>query len=173
MQYTRPEHLALQVEVFQNSASYLNAFTLEDPDFNHLTPENSRRFRALPAWCTLMAYGREGYREIVERNCDLAQQLSAKIQTSECFALLAPTRLNIVCFTLTPRNGEQASADTIRRLLAWLRDDGRAYFTPTVYQGQPGLRAAFSNWRTTAADVELAWQALEEVAAWVQTPALS
>jgi glutamate/tyrosine decarboxylase-like PLP-dependent enzyme len=163
MQYTRPEHLALQVEVFQNSASYLPAASLTAPDFSHLTPENSRRFRALPAWCTLRAYGRVGYRELVERNCQLAQQLSQSIEDSEHFTLLAPTRLNVVCFTLA----NFASADTVQRLQRWLRDDGRAFFTPTVLQGRAGLRAAFSNWRTEAADVSLAWQALQAAAAWL------
>jgi glutamate/tyrosine decarboxylase-like PLP-dependent enzyme len=165
MQYTRPQHRALQVEVFQNSASYLPAATLDAPDFHHLTPENSRRFRALPAWCTLLAYGREGYRELVERNCQLAQQLSQHLAESAYFTLLAPTQLNVVCFTLKAPDGDSAGA--VQRLQRWLRDDGRAFFTPTMLQGRPGLRAAFSNWRTEAADVALAWQALQEGAAWV------
>lgn len=167
MQFVRPEHLALQIEIFQNSASYLSAATLSDPNFNHLTPENSRRFRALPTWCTLVAYGREGYREIVERNCQLARQLSDRINTSTQFALLVPTALNIVCFTMTPTTGP-ISASTVARLLDRLREDGRAYFTATVYRGRPGLRAAFCNWRTQAHDVELAWQALEDAAAGIE-----
>lgn len=165
MQYTRPEHLALQVEVFQNSASYLPPATLDTPDFHHLTPENSRRFRALPAWCTLRAYGRAGYQELVERNCQLARQLSQYIEDSDQFTLLAPTRLNVVCFTLT----DFATADMMQRLQRWVRDDGRAFFTPTVLHGRAGLRAAFSNWRTEAADVTLACQALQEAAVWLLT----
>ncbi|MGW4599505.1 hypothetical protein ACWEOA_30095 [Streptomyces sp. NPDC004457] len=31
---------------------------------------------------------------------------------------------------------------------------GEAYVTPTVYGDVPGLRAAFSNWRTTEADTD-------------------
>ncbi|GAB3590414.1 pyridoxal phosphate-dependent decarboxylase family protein [Hymenobacter daeguensis] len=163
MLYTRPEHRALQVAVFQNSASYLPAATLDAPDFHHLTPENSRRFRALPAWCTLLAYGRAGYRELVERNCRLARQLSQYLADSPQFALLAPTRLNVVCFTLRGPGAEDPTA--LARLQRWLRDDGRAFFTPTVLHGRPGLRAAFANWRTEDADVALAWQALQEGAA--------
>ncbi|MFI0454133.1 pyridoxal phosphate-dependent decarboxylase family protein [Actinomadura sp. 6N118] len=139
----------LQVHVFQNSAAYLGLPTTT-PDFVHLTPENSRRLRALPAWFTLRAYGREGHRSIVERNIAQAQRLGEAISVSPHWRLLAPVRLNVVCFTLadSPTN---AAIDTITQNLAAA---GTTFLTPTVYAGTPALRAAFSNWRTTDADVE-------------------
>ena len=50
-------------------------------------------------------------------------------------------------------------------LLAVVGGLGKAFFTGTTYQGVPGARAAFSSWRTTADDVDIAWRALEEAAA--------
>src|SRR5260370_2086812 len=45
-------HLAFHQQVFKVTAAYLGA----GPDLSHRTPEDSRRFRALPPWITLMAY---------------------------------------------------------------------------------------------------------------------
>lgn len=166
MQFTR--HRDLQIEVFQNSAAYLGAVG-DDPDFVHLTPENSRRLRALPAWFTLMAYGAEGYREIVRRNCEMAERLAAKIDSTPEFELLAPARLNVVCFTLAGR----PPLESVQRFLDGVRDSGKAFMTPTNYKGVPAIRAAFSNWRTEQADVELAWEAMIAAAISSSAPAVA
>jgi len=160
MVFTR--HLALQEKVFRAAAAYLG----DGPDLLHRTPENSRRFRALPAWMTLQAYGAEGCRTVVRRCCDLARRLGAALDASEVFDLLAPVRLNIVCFALHPREGEGPEAATARRdeLLERLTADGRVFLSPTVFAGRPGIRAAFSNWMTGEADVEVVRTALEEMA---------
>ena len=159
MQFTR--HKSLQVEVFQNNAAYLGN-SMNQPEFVHLTPENSRRFRALPAWFTLKAYGRLGYQKIVDTNIELAQLLTRKIQLSDRFELLAPTRLNVVCFTLSLKD-KKISYEEVQRFLDTLKEDGRVFMTPTMYQGRPGIRAAFSNWRTSAQDIEIIWDALNKV----------
>lgn len=155
MQFTR--HKEIQSKVFQNQAAYLGPVGEE---FFHYTPENSRRFRALPAWFTLMAYGHDGHREIVERNCTLAALLGERITHSRYFKLLAPVRMNVVCFTLQQKDLSMA---TIQQFLNNVRDDGRAFFTPTMYQGEPAIRAAVSNWLTTEKEIETAFCALEEV----------
>jgi hypothetical protein len=37
------------------------------------------------------------------------------------------------------------------------------FFTPTVYKGTPGIRAAISNWKTQTADITVAISVLEKV----------
>ncbi|KZE52498.1 amino acid decarboxylase [Brevibacillus parabrevis] len=159
MQFTR--HKSIQVDVFQNNAAYLGS-AIAQPEFAHLTPENSRRFRALPAWFSLQAYGRAGYKEIVESNAEMARLLGEKIAGSDSFELLAPVRLNVVCFSLkkNTRAGEPLTMNDMTRFLGQLSRDGRVFMTPTNYQGRPAIRAAFSNWRTAGQDVDVIWQAL-------------
>jgi len=157
MQFTR--HKKIQLKVFQNSAAYLGD-PEQSPDYFHYTPENSRRWRALPSWFSLKAYGREGHREIVERNCDVAYSLGEKLKASPDFKLLAPVRMNVVCFTLRQ---EGITFDDIREYLNAVRDDGRVFFTPTLYKGTPAIRAAISNWQTEEADGQLAFDVLTQV----------
>lgn len=156
MQFTR--HQKLQLKVFQNSAAYLGD-PEKSPDYFHYTPENSRRFRALPSWFSLMAYGKEGHREIVERNCTVASYFGELLKDSEDFKLLAPVRMNVVCFTLK----QSLTFDQIKSFLNEVRDDGRVFFTPTLYKGTPSIRAAVSNWQTESTDMDIAFMALTEV----------
>lgn len=157
MQFTR--HKNLQLKIFQNSAAYLSDPQLSE-DFFHYTPETSRRFRALPTWFTLLAYGRDGHRSIVERNCAMAKKLGDWITTAKDYRLLAPVRMNVVCFTLA---GEITTMADIKSFIERVRDDGRVLFTPTTYNNTPGVRAAFSNWQTSEQDIQITIAALEDL----------
>ncbi|WP_266169489.1 pyridoxal phosphate-dependent decarboxylase family protein [Dyella subtropica] len=153
-------HLPLQIEVFQNRSAYLPAPAVAEDNYLHLTPENSRRFRALPLWMSLLAYGREGYAELVERNCEAARYLGELIASDSRFRLAAPVRLNVVCFGLA--GGDAAANAALHRAL---HQDGTAYLSPSTLEGQPILRAAICNWRTTRDDIELTFAALQRLAA--------
>jgi glutamate/tyrosine decarboxylase-like PLP-dependent enzyme len=150
VQFTR--HRDLQVAVFANSAAYLGAPT-DNPDYLHLTPENSRRLRALAAWFTLTAYGLDGHREVVERNIASARRLGERLPTIPGVRLLAPVRLNVVCFAVP---GDVA--DAVRAIA----ETGEVFATPTVYDNTPALRLAFSNWRTSETDEDRIFAALHK-----------
>lgn len=159
IQLTR--HPELQQAVFQNSgARYLEVDAAEVP-FVHLTPENSRRFRALPTWFSLKAYGRAGFRDLVERNVELAKQLGDWIDRSNDFTLLSPVHFNVVCFTLDAPKRELAAR--INQFLSALTQDGRVFLTPSEWKGTPCIRAAFSNWQTQESDLFIIQRALQEV----------
>ncbi|SCL33026.1 Glutamate or tyrosine decarboxylase [Micromonospora rhizosphaerae] len=126
------------------------------PDYALLGPESSRRARSLPIWATLAAYGRDGYRAMVERHLDLAQRLRRMVDEAPELELLAEVPLNIVCFRVRPAGVPEETLDDLnRRLGAALLDDGRVHAGTTVYGGRVALRPAIVNWRTTEADIDL------------------
>ena len=131
-----------------------------------LGPESSRRARALPIWATLAAYGRAGYQALVERHCDLAAHLAAAVDAAPDLERLAEVPLNVVCFRYRPPGLSEPELDTVnRRLAEALLDDGRVFAGGTVYAGRAALRPAISNWRTTAADLDLFVEVVRELGA--------
>lgn len=157
--FVKEQHKLLQVETFQNSnAPYLGNPNENFSYFNFL-PENSRRLKALPAWFSLMAYGKNGYQAIVENCILLSNQFGRFIENSPNFELLAPVRLNTVCFTLVGKENQEK----VNTFLTILNDTGEVFMTPTVYYGQKGIRAAFVNWRTTEKDIAKVTKLMSEI----------
>lgn len=154
-------HLGLQGETFRSSGAYLPAEVRPDT-LMHLTPENSQRLRALTVWMTLAAYGRAGYAEIVERCCAHAAWLGARIEGHPMFRLLAPVKLNGICFTVAGNGGDRASAEEVTAFLERLKRGGVTFLTPTTLRGVPAARVSISNWRTDHDDMERTWGAIQE-----------
>jgi glutamate/tyrosine decarboxylase-like PLP-dependent enzyme len=152
-------HLSLQIEVFKNQSAYLPAPAVVTNNYLHMAPENSRRLRALPLWMSLVAYGQEGFAEIVERNVASARRLGALIEAEPGFRLAAPVRLNVVCFALVDNDPQALLA-----LQKGLIESGVAYVSPSTLGGKPVLRAALCNWRTTDQDIDAMFAMLRQLA---------
>ncbi len=128
-------------------------------------PESSRRARSLAVWATLAAYGRDGYRAIVERHCALAARVAAQVEAAPDLELLAPQQLNIACFRYAPA-GFTGDLDALNDGIgAAVNDDGRVMFGTTRYRGVAAFRPAITNWRTTEADVDLIVPVVREIGA--------
>ncbi|KAF9423333.1 hypothetical protein BGZ94_008322 [Podila epigama] len=147
--------------VFSSTAAYLQANQGDaHPHPLNISIENSRRFRALPVWATLRAYGRAGYEAIVNENCRFAKTMFEwmKHTRPDLYTVLEDEcPLNIVVFAKTTKatsdqeggkTSEQRLAEVNKALLENLNNSGVAYFSPTVWKGRPAIRAAISNWRT-------------------------
>jgi glutamate/tyrosine decarboxylase-like PLP-dependent enzyme len=130
------------------------------------SPESSRRARSLPIWATLAAYGRDGYRAMVERHLDLARRLARRVDEAPDLERLADVPLCIVCFRVRPGDGldDDGLDDLNRAVGAALLEDGRVYAGITVYGGKVALRPAIVNWRTTEADIDLFVDVVRELA---------
>jgi len=149
---------------FNVGAPYLPSPDDPRPNPGFLTPENSRRARAFPVWATLRAYGRAGYREMVERHLRLARHLADRIDAAPHFERLAEAKLNIVCFRARPDGTSEEELDALNRALgeALLRD-GRVFAGTTHYAGRVAFRPAIVNWRTREEDVDLLVDVLGEL----------
>jgi glutamate/tyrosine decarboxylase-like PLP-dependent enzyme len=149
---------------FNVGAPYLPSPDDPRPNPGFLTPENSRRARAFAVWATLRAYGRAGYREMVERHLGLARHLAERIDASPRLERMADVNLNIVCFRARPEDVAEDELDALNRELgeALLRD-GRVYAGTTNYEGRVAFRPAIVNWRTQEPDVDLLVDVLLEL----------
>jgi len=139
--------------VFGNKASYLesNSDTIEPMDVGI---ENSRRFRALPVWFSIIAYGYDYFRDIVERHCELARTLAERLENSGIFRVYEKPRLNIVCFAPIDSGGK-INSDFTNSVMKTANAQGAVFLTPTQLKGQRYIRAAFSNWRTQLSDLDI------------------
>lgn len=137
-------------------AAYLPSSDDPHPNFGFVSPENSRRARALTVWATLRAYGRTGYRKMIERHITLAEYLADRVDSASELERLADVTLNIVCFRAHPAGLNEAQLNELNdRLGAAIRADGRVFVGTTVYAGKTALRPAIVNWQTRTTDIDL------------------
>ena len=155
-----------QAGAFAAGAPYLTSPEAR-PMWGFLGPEMSRRARALASWATLRAYGRAGYRAMVERHLALARRVGEQVEAAPELELLAPVDLNVICFRLHPpgMDDDQSLDELNRRVGAAVIEDARVYFGTTVYRGHICFRPAIVNWLTTERDVDLIVETVRELAA--------
>jgi glutamate/tyrosine decarboxylase-like PLP-dependent enzyme len=149
---------------FAAGAAYLPEASDDRPIFAFRGPELSRRARSLAVWATLAAYGRNGYRAIVERCIDNAARLAAQVEAADDFERLAPAPLNVVCMRYHPTGVGETELDELNeRIAEAVLTDGRIYVGTTSWKGKVAFRPAFVNWRTTADDVDLILETLRDL----------
>jgi glutamate/tyrosine decarboxylase-like PLP-dependent enzyme len=145
---------------FAHGAAYIDVVAdrdMSDFAFWDISPELSRRFRALKIWFALKCHGADAFVEAIGRNIALAQELAAAIDASDDFERLAPVPLSIVCFRYVPRGAAGHLSrlnDVNRRLMIEVQRDGSSYLSNATVGEAFALRACIVNHRTTAADIE-------------------
>ena len=132
-------------------ASYLSPQSAaRDPlDWN---PEFSRRARGFASYAALRELGRNGIRELVERNCECAKEIVsglARLQNVE--VLSAPTiNQGLVAFLDPDRRRSDEWND---RVIAEIDKEGTSFFSGTTWNGRRAMRISVSNWQTSSEDV--------------------
>lgn len=147
--------------VFTNgNAPYLQASgeTLGIVSPNNLGIENSRRFRALPVYTTLITYGRRAYAEMLASQVRLARSIALWLQDHPLYEVLplcaSKEELRKRTFVIVLF---RALDDRINSKLSCLINGSmELYVTDTNWMGVPASRIAVSNWRVnTARDFEI------------------
>ncbi len=132
----------------------------EKPPLNYFEygPQNSRGFRALKVWMSLLSAGREGLVGMISDDIALAEELyRAVARHSE---LQAFTRgLSIATFRYVPseiRPGPDNDGllnELNERTLARIQKEGRVFLSNAVIDGKFLLRACIVNFRTTSREI--------------------
>ncbi len=140
----------------EESFSCQHAF-IEDVqiDLTARSPENSRRARGLAIWTTLLAYGRSGYRQMIEHYLALATELAELIDSASDLELLAPVSLNVVLFRHRPQAlGEEYLNDWNEAIGEHCANAGEVYIGSTThFRDLIGFRSVIMNWSTTSEDL--------------------
>lgn len=120
------------------------------PWFSEFGVQQSRGFRALKVWMSLMHHGLDGYARSISRDIALAERLAAQVEASSDFELLGHG-LSIVCFryTATPADLDEFN----QTLMTAVQLGGQAFLTGARVDGRFALRACFVNPRTRAEHV--------------------
>ncbi|UZJ55094.1 hypothetical protein CBS101457_004414 [Exobasidium rhododendri] len=141
--------------------------------------ENSRRFRALPLYVSLLSQGREGMKQLIHRNLAFTQQIRAWIEASPFYQLLIPScsssldpdhldkpqkgkgdwYTTIVFFRAHPQGCPITSFTDAQsghlNLIAAIKETRKIYVSPGSLDGVGGARIAVSNWSTgTNGDID-------------------
>jgi glutamate/tyrosine decarboxylase-like PLP-dependent enzyme len=158
---------SLLPRVFTMNAAYLPDPDDPHPNFGFIGPEASRRARALPVWATLAAYGRAGYRALVERHIALAERVARRVESAPDLELLGGPGINVVCFRFRPPDlADETELNALNeRLGQTVLEDGRVYVGTTRFDGKVAFRPAIANWRTTEADVDQLVDVIRELGA--------
>lgn len=162
--------------VFHNpNAAYLNPSTADPSRIQsplNISIENSRRFRALPVYATLIAYGRDGYVDMLTRQMQLARRVAS--------FLLSHHRAN---FELLPHHHDDDDQQRVNhtfiivlfrardarlnaRLVPTINATGRIYVSATTWQDRPATRIAVANWQVDPErDFRIIKEVLDEIVA--------
>jgi glutamate/tyrosine decarboxylase-like PLP-dependent enzyme len=125
------------------------------PWFSEYGFQQTRGFRALKVWMAMQHHGMTGYRDLVNRELELAARLADMLRASEDFEVCEPQSLGIVCFRLAPpAGGGSGDLNAFNKAaLERVQLGGSAFLSSTVLDGMFWLRACILNPRTTPADI--------------------
>ena len=112
----------------------------------NLTLEFSRRARGIPIWAALRSLGRDGLREMIDRNMVQAKRIGKAMQRIG-YHLPTPVVLNQVL-------ARASNDENTKRVCALMQESGAGWFGTTRWDGRAALRISVSSFRTSDEHVD-------------------
>jgi len=145
-------------QLFTESSDYLRMKEDDSPEqfgFFNLSPELSRRFRALPFYISMRHYGLDRLGRNALHNVQCAEYLAQRVRAEPDMELVAAPQLSILCFRMHPAGLDD---DAVDRLNTAIRDriqlEGDYLISPTQVDGRAVLRVCIINHATRAEHVD-------------------
>jgi aromatic-L-amino-acid/L-tryptophan decarboxylase len=158
---------ALLAKAFSHNEAYIPH---EHGDTNavDITLEYSRPLRALKLWLAFKVHGAQSIRDALESNLTQAQLLYSMAHAAPDFEVLesrpqlSTVPLRHIPVALAKASKARINEHTAKLQLALVTDE-RIYISPAQIDGNTWLRPCFTNFRTTNADVQVAFDVIREV----------
>ena len=148
------ESLSITPPYLRNAASESGAVI----DYRDWHVPLGRRFRALKLWWVLRSYGASGLRAALREHISLAAEIGRRVDEHPRLERLAPVSFALVTFRHTAGN------DATDALAAAVNADPGLVVTPSTVDDTRFVRVAIGQTRTTAADVDRLWSAIDAAA---------
>ena len=144
--------------LFFDSPEYLqdsDQITPEQYMFFHISPELSRRFRALPFYMAFRHYGFERLGRNVLHNVQCANYLADLVRQEEEFELVVALQLAILCFRYHRNSLSDEETDRINSAIRdQIQHEGEYLMSATRIHGRPVLRVCIMNHATRGEHIE-------------------
>lgn len=151
--------------VFTNpNAAYLSSGPSSIPSPLNIGLENSRRFRALPAYAVLRSEGRSGLAAILGRMVLLARKIASWIRESEAYELLPEGDWSVEDTTHMVVLFRAKDESVNEELVGRINGTREMYVSGTSWKGKKAVRVAVGSWRVDVErDFEVVKRVLEQV----------
>jgi hypothetical protein len=104
---------------------------------------------------SLQYFGVDAFAAAIDRSLDLAGLLAARVQRDDCFELMAPPSLGVVCFRRRFAGADADAEDGHNAgLVVALEQSGLGLVSSTMLRGRYALRACVLNHTTAACHID-------------------
>ena len=148
-------HNGVSQQVFQNpNAAYLNTKNASTDGVQsplNIGIENSRRFRGLPVYASLVAYGRTGYQTMLMRQIRFARAVATYLFDHDDLEVLpkavfhSKIAINQDTFIIVLFRAKDRELNN--QLVELINSSSKMYVSGTVWDDEPASRLAVANWQ--------------------------